>query len=196
MPQFSVARARKFVTTALDAPLFEHVGQPLEDDDVIRAKTLTQYRNAMKSAAWHKVSSRTLNHHAARIIDVYGMDWFQKRNNKSVKLICEEVDKTTFKSRMNAAWKRLGLPEEIVPFIYPKTWTYNFISLIAYDYALGFGSDDSFKRRYIEPWLLAGHLPCGWKGRVPREPKTPPGVLPYAGVSLQEVVGDGKLVVF
>ncbi|QDV87197.1 hypothetical protein TBK1r_62260 [Stieleria magnilauensis] len=71
-----------------------------------------------------------------------------------------------------------------------KQETYNQFSMVAFDHALGFGPEDSFERRFAEPWLLAGHLPCGWKGKVPREPKR------WSDVSLDDVVGDGKLVVF
>ena len=68
--------------------------------------------------------------------------------------------------------------------------------LLADDYALGFTDEDSFEMKYVEPWLLRGHLPCGWSGRVPPEPRVPTGQLPYAGQPLEAAIGDGKISVF
>lgn len=196
MPRFTITRARRFIQLALDSPLYQHIGQPFEDDSVVRVKTISQYERAMKSKAWDDVSNNTLNHHTARIIDTYGEAWFQNRNNDCVEMIWEEIDKTSFQRRLNRAWKKAELPEEIEPFINTKRWAYNFFSSLAYDHALGFGTEDTFERQYVEQWFLNGHLPCGWKGKVPREPKVKAGVLPWAGKSLKRAVGDGQLLVF
>ena len=184
MPRFTMSRARKFIEKALAAPLFEHIGDPLEDDGVVRVKSAAQYKKAMNSASWDLLSDNTMNHHTSRIVAVYGRKWFNERNNECVDMIWDEVDESLFERRMDAAWKRFKLPSDT------KQETYNQFSMVAFDHALGFGSEDSFERRFAEPWLLAGHLPCGWKGKVPREPKR------WSDVSLDDVVGDGKLVVF
>ena len=202
MPEFSLDRAREFIATALDAPLFQHVGEPFDDENVVRATTLAQYRKAMRAATWGNVVLRGLNYRASRIIEVYGPEWFQNHNNESVQLITGELDRTPIRDRMDAEWQRLGLPREIDGVVRTQTWAYNHLKSIAYGYGLGFDPDDFFERKFVEAWLLRGHLPCGWKGRLPPEPevKATPGVIGiralFAGLSLQDLIGDGKLVVF
>lgn len=196
MPRFTIARAKRFIKLALDSPLYQHIGEPIDDKTIVRVKSIAQYERAMKSKAWDDVSHNTLNHHTARIIDIYGETWFQNRNNDCVEMIWEEIDKTPFQRRLNRAWKLAELPDEIEPFINAKRWAYNYFSSLAYDHALGFGSDDSFEKRYVEHWFLNGHLPCGWKGAVPKEPKFKPGIRTWSGMSLDRAVGPGQLVVY
>jgi hypothetical protein len=181
----------------MKAPLCGHVGEPIEDSNCVSVTNVDQYVRAMQGKAWDKlIGTNALNHHSARIIDVYGMEWFQEHNNDNLEQIWEELEARRVERVLQKVWKRIGIPEDIDPYIDTIQWAYNFISATAYDYALGFGVDDSFHMKYVDRWLMNGHMPCGWSGKVPGEPRTRRGVSPYAQKPLQIATGTGKIKVF
>ena len=197
MPTFRIDRARRFLDRLIALPLFGQIGEPLDRDEYIRVASVPEYTKAMQASAWSKlVGTNALNHHFARIIDVYGMEWFQNRNNDEVERIRDELDKRNVERAIQKIWKSKKIPANIDPYIDTEQWAYNFVTSTAYAQALGFADDDTFDSKYVVPCLLLGHLPCGWSGRVPAEPKSPRGVPPYTGKPLEIATGNGKLKVF
>jgi hypothetical protein len=197
MPSYRIDRARRFLDRLIALPLFGQIGEPLDGGDYICVTSVPEYEKAMRVSGWSKlIGTNALNHHSARIIDVYGMDWFQNRNNDEVERIREELDKRNVEREIKKAWRSRKIPANIDPYIDTEQWAYNFVTFAAYDQALGFADDDTFDSKYVVPCLLLGHLPCGWSDRIPAEPKSPRGVSPYSGKPLEIATGNGKLKVF
>ena len=194
MPKFSIKRARKFLKEALKAPLFQHIGQPLEDDFVIQAKTLKQLEKSLDSN--ERFWSEQSYHHTGMILDVYGWDWFQEYNNECVDAVQAEIDKTNLATRIDDAWARAELPEILDEFTNTKQWANNWFRMIAYDYGLDFDETRSFERCFVEPWLMQGRFPCGWKGKPQRKADLKNFRNPWKGVTVDDFAGDGQLIVF
>lgn len=198
MPSFRIDRARRYLDRLAKVPLFGKIGEPVDDSNVIAVKSVADYVKAMQSSAWDKMVGRNaLNHRLARIIDAFGMDWFQEQNDECIEDIWDELDKRKTEQTIKKIWKKQGIPTDIDPYIDTVQWAYNFVASAAYDHAVGFSEDDTFDMKYVSPCLLSGHLPCGWSGKVPGEPKEKSsGKPPYSGKDLEVATGNGKLKVF
>lgn len=194
MPKFSITRARNFLKRSLKAPLFEHMGQPLDDDSVVQAKTIKQLEKAVLSN--DRFWSNMANHRTGMLATANGWDWFQKHNNDSVGAVQEEIDKLDFKARIDDAWASADIPEIIGSYTSTKQWMNNHFRMTAFAYALNFDETQSFYRCFIEPWLLQGRFPCGWKGKPLPEPKSKYSVSPWEKVTVKDLVGDGRLIVY
>ena len=90
---------------------------------------------------------------------------------------------------------RVGVPSEF-PGANTKQWANNWFRMIAYDYGLGFDESRSFERRFVQPWLIRGRFPCGWKGKPQRKPDLNDIASPWHGVTVEDLAGDGQLIVF
>lgn len=194
MPHFTITRSLEFLEGVLKAPLFEQMGQPLDDTSVIQAKTLKQLEKAMNSN--ERFWSQQDYHHTGMILDVYGWDWFQQNNNECVEAVQTEIDKTELSTRIDEAWERAAIPEKLGGFFGTKQQANNWFRLLAYDYGLGFDETRSFYRCFVEPWLLEGRLPCSWKGKPHRKPNLKNFNNPWEGVTVRDLAGDGKLIVY
>jgi len=93
--------------------------------------------------------------------------------------------------------KELGRNGWLKPIRRVRGWFFG----IAYDYAYESAITKSFPRDYLEPWIVAGHFPCGWKGRLPADVMKRSGVgftitKKRVAASMAETFGDGKLIVY
>lgn len=194
MPEFSITRARTFLKEALKAPLFEQIREPLVDDSVVQAKTLKQLEKALSSNERFWIGQS--DHHTGMILEVYGWDWFQEHNNACVDAVQAEIDKTDLAARIDEAWARVELPEILGVFTNTKQCANNWFRMIGYDYGLDFDETRSFERCFVEPWLMRGRFPCGWKGKPQRKANLKNIRNPWEGVTVEDFAGDGRLIVF
>lgn len=193
MHKFSIKRVRTVINQMSNAPLFEQMGEDLDDDRVVHAQTLKQLAKALTSndRFWTDQS----DHHTGMILDVYGWEWFDKHNNDCIQSVQAEIDKSDIPSCIDDAWARVGIPNEFSG-VDTKRWANNWFRMIGYDHGLGFDDRRSFELRFVEPWLVDGRFPCGWKGRPQRKPDLNNINNPWHGVTVEDLVGDGQLIVF
>lgn len=77
-----------------------------------------------------------------------------------------------------------------------KQWANNWFRMIAFDYGLDFDETRSFEVCFVEPSLLQGRFPCGWKGKPHRKANLRYYRNPWEGVTEADFVGDAQLIVF
>lgn len=193
MPEFELSKARTFLESALEFPLFEHMGEPIGSSGVIHAKTIKQLGKALDSN--ERFWTEQAYHHTGMILDSFGWEWKQEHNSQCVRSIQSEIDETDLGARIDAAWTRIELPGKL-GYSDTKQWANNWFRTIAYDHALSFDGTRSFERHFVEPWLLRGRLPCGWKGKPARNANLDDIDNPWKGVTVTEFSGDGQLIVF
>ena len=189
--EYDLERGTEYLDRLLELPVYNAIGEDFDDHGTaLRVADNDEYVHAMQETSWLSVTHNALNFHARQIINCYGMDWFQKNNNSRVKEIEREMELRNIRELIESTWSAKGIPEQFGEVWSAQQWTFSFIKTTVYDHSLGFDENDTFGMRFVEPWLLAGHLPCGWYGTVPKAPES------WAGRPLDHVMGDGCLRVY
>lgn len=176
------AEAATLLEQIAAAPLFQHVGEPIHDAQIV---TVTDWPAAMD--ATNKNSSvnfgtRIMGRIQAQAIADRGRDWFNQHWNKMIGPYKKEIERP-LKNVIQGTRRRHKLPVRF------KYWVIGNV-LCAY-LLLEFPDEPSraWNDRILR-WYVAGHFPCGYKGRLPGESGgRPVGQLPEPGV-------DGKLIVY
>lgn len=83
-----------FFRRLADAPLFEHLGEPIEDPSIETARTWKATRAAEAKITWSNASTRGMNYLAAKLIAGVGMDWFQKNYNSTVEAMYKQMHRS------------------------------------------------------------------------------------------------------
>jgi hypothetical protein len=206
MAKPKLARTRDFVQKALKAPLFQFIGKKTDDLDldVVYAKSLEEAMSAFQGRMWNDALTRSGNHARAQIAVALGeklplrYEYSGRREHeaiqKAVKPLHALVDKMWSAHKLPLTIGRGG-------FLKPREYVKGFFFRIAEAYVYEDVVANSFGQHYLEPALMAGHLPCGWKGRLPAEGIKRSDVgravtEKVAAKTLKEYFGDGKLIVY
>ena len=188
-------RVRSFVKSASAARLLKHLGEPVADSSVVTAKDANAAMKAFQSRTWLDLLNRVMNHQIAQVVARCGDEWYQKNYDATCDSINKELQPLL--KIFDSAWRRNKLPTElgVDGWIKVTRYVHGYFEAIALAYAFEEIITESFACTYLKPWLLKGHLPCGWKGTLPKEPRPRLYKNPYEGIRLSKVIGDGQLMV-
>jgi hypothetical protein len=196
-----IPRVRSFVKRTLKLPLFENVGQPIDDKRIVGVRSFEDAFALMEHRTWQTVCTRVGNYTRAQQIVAFGEDWYQRDYNDDIIRIGIEI-KPIYKV-IDSFWRKNRLP--INPcesnWFRPKMVVRWFFLQLAIENAFESAVTQPFGANYLEPVLFAGHLPCGWKGRLPSEGIKRSDVgfsitKKLASKTIQEAYGDGRIVAY
>lgn len=198
---FDFRALRRFIKGAVTAPLLERLGDPIEFDFAIGAKTAKAALTSMEMLTWENVVYRANDHAGAQQYVELGDDWHNHAYDLEWDIFTNEIQ--PLRELFDSAWLEHGLPLKKRGDSGQTTVSFAFMALeaVAGDICYASVVKRSFARAYFEPVFMSGHLPCGWKGTLPSAVPDKRDVGPiitekYAAKSLKELFGDGKLIVY
>jgi hypothetical protein len=152
-------------TTLLDqlaaAPLFQHVGEPIANPQVV---TVADWPSAMAAAEKNpsvSFGTRIMKRIFARASADRGADWFNRHWNKLIVPYKKEIERP-LKNALQRPVRRHKLPLRF------KYWV---IGDVLQACLLREFPDEPSRvwSDRIMGWYLTGHFPCGYKSRLPGE---------------------------
>ena len=192
MHDFAHDNAQSFLEKIYAKPLFHAMGKPFNDNSVERVRTSAQFLKFIQAPMYSNVGTEANNYVAFLCRRKFGEEWFNKRWNENVSAARRLLDRRKTETKIANAISEHGFTrdESVIQMLYDDLLD------VALGRGYGLRKPQSFALTWIEPWLLRGHAPCGWKGRLPALPKAQVGHSPYEGLRLDEVIGDGVLRVY
>jgi hypothetical protein len=176
----SVADMSHLMDQLAAAPLFERVGEPIKHQTVRTLSSWNACLKALNGRNWSDLARRMMNRIWAVAREVRGEDWWGREWNKYVGKRRKSID-----ARLGPALKRAMGEHDL-----PLQFMYGVIGdvlmacmLLEFQDAPSQAWSDRGMR-----WYLAGHVPCGFSGKLPRETATNLDPLPKPSARNQLVV--------
>jgi hypothetical protein len=193
MPTLDFRKSAAFFKRLEKAPLLAHAGEPLQQPDVPTLGSWKAVDKSMTANLWVNVRNAGGNYFTARLYAAFGKDWFNKHYNPS----CDKIEQqrpAAIERIVRKCQKQNGLSDRFVRIVVGN------LEWISFEYAASaLLPEGGFFRQYVEQWYLCGHLPCGWKGPMPRDQKPMDPNLPKEQLRvppLSDYIGNGIVVVF
>ena len=137
---------------------------------------------ASSAPVWSELCRQVQNQMASQTVAAWGDDWFQKNWNKNANALRRKIAAMLGKV-VRPLMRKYKLPKS---FEYGVTGD---LLMICLEHEYGEVLTVDFFRK-LAPWYLAGRFPCGWSGKLPREPRGP------GKFKLAALPKRGKLIVF
>jgi hypothetical protein len=163
-----------------EAPLFQHVGEPMDDKSVKAVPDWQAYLTSRTGNKWVNIGTTISNRVNNQATAVRGAEWKSREWNGLIDELNAAVEKR-IGSVVKSVIRRNKLPKNFLYFVRGDFVMAALLEEFA-DPAACEWSD------CIQHWYLEGHLPCGLTGAVPAGKSTDPTVLPD--------LSKGKLLVF
>lgn len=151
----------EFLDRITTTPLFELVGKPINGDEV---QTVASWKACLKSMQGHKwinMGTSVMNRIWASALEARGEEWFEREWNNMIigrkKMIGQRL-----KPALKRVMKANELPIQFEYFVVGDVLTATLLQEFE-DAASKVWSD------LVIRWLLAGHVACGFSGKLPEE---------------------------
>lgn len=169
------------LTRVAEAPLFEHVGDPISDERVMQVSDWNAAVRQLDGNTWVNLGTRILNRLFARAIADRGRDWFNQHWNRSVVALKKQIGR-----RLSPSLMKVMRGHKL-----PTTFQYFVIGdVMVACLLLVFEEEASAPwSEWVMHWYQAGHVPCGYTGKLPSERGRDPDRLPRWDAR-------GKLIVY
>uniref|UniRef100_UPI00193F482A hypothetical protein n=1 Tax=Roseiconus lacunae TaxID=2605694 RepID=UPI00193F482A len=196
MHEFDREKATNSIEKLMGSAFLQSMGKPVWTDEVVQAKTAKQVVKRSDAPMYGQVCLAASNFQANLMREKLGKDWFNRRWNANVRAADAIVSKFRPAKKIRQQLDAFDIPVKFeigTDLVFRLTKD---LMMIALSRGYGIPPRNSFAISRFERCFKKGHIPCGWTGRLPSLPKTPPGVSSYSGLSLDDVIGEGKLIVF
>jgi hypothetical protein len=154
-----IVEATTLLNQIAAAPLFQHVGEPIHDPQVVTVADWPAAMSATEKNSSVNFGTRIMNRIFARAIEDRGSDWFNRHWNKMIVPYKKEIERP-LKDVLQKTLRRHKLPVRF------KCWVIGDVLqaclLLEFPDEPSRGWNDRIMR-----WYFAGHFPCGYKGRLP-----------------------------
>jgi hypothetical protein len=172
------------MTTFLDriaaAPLFQHVGKPIDDKGVKPVADWTACLASLTANKWVNIGTTISNRVNNQATATHGAEWKSREWNALIDKLNAAVE-----DRIGSAVKSVIRRNQL-----PKNFLY-FVRGVFVMAALLEEFPDPEAREWNERivhWYREGHVPCGFTGAVPAGKSTDPTLLPD--------LSKGKLLIY
>jgi hypothetical protein len=193
VPKIDLNASARFFDRLARAPFLQRLGEPIKDPDVATVKTWVAVKKSICNRSWINVLNGANNYLVQRMHVGFGGDWINSHLNQTANQLRRQLPAKVRKA-VDRFEKSEGLPE------YFSRDVFGAIEGVALEHALSsLIPHGAFHRNVLEKWFVAGHLPCGWKGRLPKQPRALDWTLPTEKLSvppLEAFIGDGRLIVY
>lgn len=152
------------------APLFKHVGEPIEDKTVKAVGNWDECLKSLRGNKWVNIGTSMMNRIFAVVDVTRDSAWMTKNWDRMV-----DSRKALILRTISPALKSVMRKHKL-----PKPFEYFVIGDFLKAWLLTEYEDDlaaAWSNRTME-WYLAGHVPCGYSGSVPAGKSTDPTTLP------------------
>ena len=163
-----------------EAPLFKHVGEPLDDKNVKAVPDWQTCLTSLTGNKWSNIGTTISNRVNNQATAVRGAEWKTREWDGLIDELNAAVEKR-IGSIVKSVIRKNKLPANFLYFVRGKFVMSALLEEFA-DAAACEWSDG------IMHWYLEGHVPCGFTGAVPAGKSTDPTILPD--------LSKGKLSVF